>query len=234
MESLESSDWIVDCALIDDVPDPAADQYWAQPGFGGVSADLSVEIDGSFVDSEGPRESGSHKRVRAESCSRSVSKASREKMRRDKLNEKFLELCTILEPRKPPKIDKAAILSDAARMVTQLRSEAQNLKDSNESLQEKIKELKTEKNELRDEKQKLKAERENLEQQLKFLSAAPSFMPHPQAIPAAFAAQGQAIPQIGHKLMMPIMSYPGFPMWQFMPASDVDTSQDAESCPPVA
>ncbi|KAJ6805222.1 transcription factor ILR3-like isoform X2 [Iris pallida] len=234
MESLESTDWIVDCALIDDVPDPAGDQYWAQRGFGVVSPNLSVEIDGSFVDSDGPKESGSRKRVLQESCSKPGSKASREKMRRDRLNEKFLELCSILEPGKPPKMDKAAILSDAARMVTQLRSEAQNLKDSNESLQEKIAELKAEKNELRDEKQKLKAERENLEQQLKFLNAQPSFMPHPQVIPAAFAAQGQGIPPGGHKLMMPIMSYPGFPMWQFMPASDVDTSQDAESCPPVA
>ena len=53
-----------------------------------------------------------------------------------------MELGTILEPGKPPKMDKAAILSDAVRMVTQLRSEAQKLKDSNESLQEKIKELK--------------------------------------------------------------------------------------------
>lgn len=49
---------------------------------------------------------------------------------------------SILEPGKQPKMDKAAILSDAVRMVTQLRMEAQKLKDSNESLQEKIKELK--------------------------------------------------------------------------------------------
>jgi len=39
-------------------------------------------------------------------------------------------------------MDKAAILSDAVRMVTQLRTEAQKLKDSNENLQEKIKEMK--------------------------------------------------------------------------------------------
>jgi len=51
-------------------------------------------------------------------------------------------LGSILEPGKQPKMDKAAILSDAARMVTQLRMEAQKLKDANENLQEKIKELK--------------------------------------------------------------------------------------------
>lgn len=53
-----------------------------------------------------------------------------------------MELGSILEPERPPKTDKAAILIDAVRMVTQLRGEAQKLKDSNSSLQEKIKELK--------------------------------------------------------------------------------------------
>jgi len=55
---------------------------------------------------------------------------------------RFMELGSILEPGKLPKTDKAAILIDAVRMVTQLRSEAQKLKDSNSNLQEKIKELK--------------------------------------------------------------------------------------------
>ena len=48
----------------------------------------------------------------------------------------------MLEPGRPPKADKAAILGDAVRMVIQLRSDAQKLKESNEDLQEKIKELK--------------------------------------------------------------------------------------------
>lgn len=55
---------------------------------------------------------------------------------------RFLELGSILEPGRPPKTDKAAILADAIRMVTQLRSKAQKLKESNEDLQVKIKELK--------------------------------------------------------------------------------------------
>lgn len=48
----------------------------------------------------------------------------------------------LLEPGRPPKTDKSAILIDAVRVVTQLRDEAQKLKDSNSNLQEKIKELK--------------------------------------------------------------------------------------------
>lgn len=55
---------------------------------------------------------------------------------------RFLELGAILEPGKTPKMDKTAILSDAIRVVGELRSEAKKLKDSNENLQEKIKELK--------------------------------------------------------------------------------------------
>ncbi|KAL5198187.1 hypothetical protein ABZP36_001861 [Zizania latifolia] len=149
---------------------------------------------------------------------------------------RFLELCAVLEPGKAPKMDKSAILNDAIRAVDELRSESQKLKESNESLQEKIKELKAEKNELRDEKQKLKVEKESLEQQIKFLNARPSLVPHPPVIPATAlstftAAQGQAA---GQKLMMPVIGYPGFPMWQFMPPSNIDTSDDPKSCPPVA
>lgn len=58
------------------------------------------------------------------------------------IDNRFVELGSILEPGRAPKTDKAAILIDAVRMVNQLRGEAQKLKDSNSSLQEKIKELK--------------------------------------------------------------------------------------------
>lgn len=53
-----------------------------------------------------------------------------------------MELVSILEPGRPPKTDKAAILVDVLRMVNQLRSESHKLKDSNSRLREKIKELK--------------------------------------------------------------------------------------------
>ncbi|TVU43422.1 hypothetical protein EJB05_09895, partial [Eragrostis curvula] len=73
---------------------------------------------------------------------RPTSKACREKQRTDKLNDRFVELGSTLEPGKPVKADKAAILCDATRMVIQLRAEAKQLKDTNDSLEEKIKELK--------------------------------------------------------------------------------------------
>lgn len=53
-----------------------------------------------------------------------------------------MELGSILDPGKPPKMDKAVILGDAVRTLTQLRDEAQKLKESKMDLQEKINELK--------------------------------------------------------------------------------------------
>ncbi|KAL9232376.1 hypothetical protein vseg_007495 [Gypsophila vaccaria] len=191
---------------------------------------LSAELDGTYGDSRGTKDNTSKKRGRSDSCGPSSSKACREKARRDRLNDKFVELGAILEPGRPPKTDKAAILNDAVRMVTQLRSEAEKLKDSNSSLQEKIKELKAEKNELRDEKQRLKAEKEKLEQQLKTVNTQPGYLPTHTPIPAAF---GPPAPAHGGKLV-PFMGYPGVAMWQFMPPAAVDTSQDHVLRPPVA
>ncbi|GMJ10275.1 basic Helix-Loop-Helix 105, iaa-leucine resistant3 [Hibiscus trionum] len=221
--------------LMDDIPVPDGPYpgfSWSTQPIDAPSDVVSVEIDGSFGDSDGLKESGSKKRVRSESCNVSSSKACREKLRRDRLNDKFMELGSILEPGRPPKTDKSAILIDAVRMVNQLRGEAQKLKDSNSSLQERVKELKAEKNELRDEKQRLKAEKEKLEQQVKAINAQPNFMrPAPPAIPAAYAAAPGQVP--GNKLV-PFIGYPGVAMWQFMPPAAVDTSQDHVLRPPVA
>nr|CAB3479917.1 unnamed protein product [Digitaria exilis] len=219
-------DWFIDCGILDDLPAAACGAF-------------PVDV-GSYVNtSDVFKEPDSNKRLRSGSSGRPTSKACREKIRRDKLNDRFLELGSTLEPGKPVKADKAAILSDATRMVIQLRSETQQLKDTNGSLEEKIKELKAEKDELRDERQKLKLEKESLEHQMKLMTSTPAYMPHPTLMPAPFPQaplapfhpQGQVA---GQKLMMPFVSYPGYPMWQFMPPSEVDTSKDSEACPPVA
>nr|AGN74843.1 bHLH1 [Chrysanthemum x morifolium] len=195
----------------------------------------SAEQDGSLADSDGRKQTGSKKRGRAEPSSGTSSKACREKLRRDKLNDKFVELASILEPGKPPKIDKAAILVDAVRKLAQLRNEAQKLKNSNTEIQQNIKEMKNEKTKLRDEKQRLKSKKEDLEQKVKSMNTQPNFMIPPPGIQAAYpaavaAAQGQTM---GNKFV-PVISYPGMAMWQFLPPAAVDTSQDHVLRPPVA
>ncbi|XP_071701064.1 transcription factor ILR3-like isoform X3 [Rutidosis leptorrhynchoides] len=212
----ENPNWLFDFGLVEDIPTahftgpvPPSAGGFTCPSPPGLTCSVSIpavssEIESSFIDFEGLKEQGSRKR--------------------------FLELCSILEHGRPPKTDKTAILSDAIRMIMQLRSETERLNERNVDLQEKIKELKAEKNELREEKQILKIEKEKMELKVKTINVQPSYLAHPTAMRAAFAAQEQTA---GNKLM-PFVGYPGVAMWQFMPSSVVDTSQDHVLRPPVA
>nr|XP_023895915.1 transcription factor ILR3-like [Quercus suber]POE56833.1 transcription factor ilr3 [Quercus suber] len=237
IDSSESSNWLFDYGFVEQISVPgdpfpssiSGSFSWAPQPLD-CCFNTSAEVDCSFRDSDSLKEVGHRKRLRPESCIASASKACREKLRRDWLNERFLELGSILDPGRPPKTDKAAILADAFRMVTQLRSKAQKLKESNEDLQVKIKELKAEKNELRDEKQRLKADKDKLEQQVKATITPQGFLAHPTAMSTAFAAQGQ----VSSNKLIPFVGYPSIAMWQFMPPTAVDTSLDHVLRPPVA
>ncbi|KAM0953479.1 putative transcription factor bHLH family [Dioscorea sansibarensis] len=167
------------------------------------------------------------KRTRVESCAAPGTKACREKMRRDRLNDRFAELCSFLDPEKPPKADKVAILTDANRLLKQSRLEAQKIKESNEALQVSIKNLKAEKAELRDEKVRLKAEKEKMEKLLRCMNIAPPPL-HPVTSfqPAVFSVPNKAIPYPTYKTPMG--------MWQWIPPASLDTSQDHVLRPPVA
>lgn len=184
-----------------------------------------TEFDAQVSDRVSPQNISARKRGRNESCSGPGSKACREKLRRDKINDMFSTLCSILEPGRPAKTDKSSILSDAIHVLNQLRTEAQELKQTNEKLQEDIKVLKAEKNELREEKIQLKADKERMEQQVKSMTVQPiGFIP-PQL--AAYSAPVNK--------MMAFPAYSGFPpMWQMMHPADHDTSQDHTRLPPSA
>ncbi|XVE81816.1 hypothetical protein DITRI_Ditri15bG0096400 [Diplodiscus trichospermus] len=122
-----------------------------------------------------------------------------------------------------PMTDKSAILDDAIIVLTQLETEAQELKETNEKLLEEIKSLKAEKNELREEKLVLKTDKERIEQQLKTMTIPPAR--YLTALPAAY-----------HPGVNKMAVFPGYvlvPMWQYLPPSGRDTSQDQELRPPV-
>ncbi|KAF3634656.1 Transcription factor ILR3 [Capsicum annuum] len=196
-----------------------------------ASSNLIAETDYTFADSEVSKEASSRKRLKSEYLFLVIYLLSYEFSHPNLTSSRFLELSSVLDPGRPPKTEKVAILSNAQRMLIELRTETQKLKESNEELQEKIKELKAEKNELRDEKQRLKEEKENLEYQVKSLASKSGFLSHPSAMGAAFTAQGQVA--AGNKLM-PFIGYPSVAMWQFMQPAVVDTSQDHVLRPPVA
>ncbi|CAA7012877.1 unnamed protein product [Microthlaspi erraticum] len=195
---------------------------------GVVEINSSSSVGGVKEEQEHVEEECSRKRRRTGSCSKPGTKACREKQRREQLNERFMDLSSVLEPTRTPKTDKSAILDDAIRVVNQLRGEATELKDTNQKLQEEIKSLKAEKNELREEKLVLKADKEKVEQQLKSMAAVPSpgFMPSPH--PAAFHPSKLAVyPSYGY--------YPNMAMWPpYLHPSERDTSHDHLKRPPAA
>lgn len=87
--------------------------------------------------------------------------------------------------------------------------------------------LQAEKNELREEKLVLKADKERIEKQLKSMPMAPAgFMAPPVAAAAAY--------QAGVNKMAVYPNYGYIPMWQYLPQSARDTSQDHELRPPAA
>nr|GEW64365.1 transcription factor ILR3-like [Tanacetum cinerariifolium] len=120
MEIDENSNWLLDYGLMDDIsyiaPPPVVGFTWPS----GIPA-VSSEIESSYIDFEGLKGARSRKRLKSESSNVCGSKAGREKRRRDRMNERFVELGSILERGRPPKTDKTAILSDAIRMIMQLR-----------------------------------------------------------------------------------------------------------------
>lgn len=192
----------------------------------------SVEIDFSCTNTvpAGPdcleNVDGPKKRGRKESYAKATSKACRERLRREKLNESFMDLSTALQPGRTAKTDKLAILNDAIKVLNQLRTESQEYKEENQKLQKDIEGLKAEKNELREEKQILKVEKERMELQLKAMTiSSPGFAsPHPGTAAYHAAANKMAL----------YPSYGLYPTWHYLPPSALDTSRDHELRPPAA
>ncbi|KAL8486610.1 hypothetical protein ACS0TY_022871 [Phlomoides rotata] len=230
VDSFDDNCWneLIDYSSLLDVAVPPADLYWnPQPPTQIACVGLDVTLSGttSQVSECAEEQECRRKRGRSEQSGVTGTKACRERMRREKLNDRFAELSAVLEPGRPVKTDKLAILGDAIRVVNQLKTESQEFKEMNEKLLEEIKTLKAEKNELREEKLVLKTDKERLEQQLKTMTVPPptGFMPpHPPMYQAA-----------ANKMPM-FPSYSLVPMWQYLPPSSRDTSQDHELRPPAA
>ncbi|CAK9175032.1 unnamed protein product [Ilex paraguariensis] len=251
MDSFEGNnswDLIDYSSFIDDVA--STDLYW-------TNQSANVELDASLTrgtsqENECAEKEYPRKRGRSDHCSRQGTKACRERQRRERLNDRFTELCSVLEPGRPAKTDKLAILGDAIRVLNQLRTESQEYKEKNEKLLEEIKTLKADKNELREEKLIMKVDKERLEQQLKAMAADKNELREEKLImkadkerleqqlkamavpPAGFMPAHPAAYQSGANKMPVFPSYGFIPMWQYLPPTARDTSQDHELRPPAA
>ncbi|KAL2937206.1 hypothetical protein RDABS01_020655 [Bienertia sinuspersici] len=126
-------------------------------------------------------------------AARKLQKAGREKQRRCRLNEQFIELGTTLDADRP-KNDKATILTDTVQLLKDLTAEVNKLQAQNAALNEESRELTQEKNDLREEKATLKSdvERLNSQCQQRLNSAYPWAMdsshphPHPHPHPPSY------------------------------------------------
>ncbi|KAG8373160.1 hypothetical protein BUALT_Bualt12G0142200 [Buddleja alternifolia] len=230
VDSFDENGWcdLIDYGtLLDDFAAPPTDLYWnpTQPPVQntGVAIDASLSGTTSQVSECAERECP-RKRGRSDQCSGTGTKACRERIRREKLNDRFSELSAILEPGRPIKSDKLAILGDAIRVLNQLKTETQEYKEMNEKLLEEIKTLKAEKNELREEKLVLKADKEKIEQQLKTMAVPPT----------GFTPAYPPIYQHGANKMPMLPNYGFVPMWHYLPPSARETAQDHELRPPAA
>lgn len=148
-------------------------------------------------------------------AARKVQKADREKLRRDRLNEQFMELGNALDPDRP-KNDKATILGDTIQMLKDLTAQVNKLKEEFTALSEESNELTQEKNELREEKASLKSDIDNLNMQYQqrirvmfppWAPMDPSVVmgPHPYPYPLPVPVPAGPIPM--HPSMQP---YPFF------------------------
>ncbi|OMO92896.1 hypothetical protein COLO4_17256 [Corchorus olitorius] len=97
-------------------------------------------------------------------AARKLQKADREKLRRDRLNEHFLELGNALDPDRP-RNDKATILTDTILLLKDLTSQVTKLKAEYSTLTEESRELTQEKNDLKEEKASLRSDIDNLNAQ---------------------------------------------------------------------
>lgn len=94
-------------------------------------------------------------------AARKSQKADREKVRRDRLNEQFIELGKAVDPARP-KNDKATILGDTIQLLKDMTTQVKKLKTEHTALSEESRELTQEKNELKEEKVTLKSEVDSL------------------------------------------------------------------------
>jgi hypothetical protein len=60
---------------------------------------------------------------RTDSCSIAGIKACHEKLRRERLNDRFQDLSSVSQPGRPTKIDRPVMLYDAITVLNQLKNE---------------------------------------------------------------------------------------------------------------
>ncbi|XP_016456462.1 transcription factor bHLH47-like [Nicotiana tabacum] len=132
---------------------------------GAESPTSSAENGGIAVETSSPNGSPPSKKIQKKVPKR-VHKAEREKLKREHLNELFLDLANALELSEQTN-GKASILNETARFVKDMISQIKQLKRENTALLSESQYLSMEKKELQDDNSTLEAQIDKLEGEVK-------------------------------------------------------------------
>ncbi|CAG7886195.1 unnamed protein product [Brassica rapa] len=149
--------------------------------------------------------------------SRKIQKAEREKIRRDKLKDQFLELGDALDLNRP-KSDKTSIIIDTIQILKDLMTQVDRLKAEYVALSQESRELIQEKRELREENSSLKSDMEILSAQCQHIVIMVPWIPHyTYPLPVVAITQGPVstlpFPLNGTRTPLPVSN----PCTTFMP-----------------
>ncbi|XP_071727979.1 uncharacterized protein [Rutidosis leptorrhynchoides] len=123
---------------------------------------------------------------------RKINKAEREKLKRDHMNELFLDLTNALEPA-THNIGKSSVLTDTIRILQDLMAQVESLKKENSALLAESQYVAVETNELKEETSALESQIKKLQSQIEE------------------RAHSQSNPFIGPVFVVPINSDPNLP-----------------------
>ncbi|MED6170093.1 hypothetical protein PIB30_027557 [Stylosanthes scabra] len=140
---------------------------------------MGSENQASMADTSKNRSSG---KTNQEKVPKRIHKAEREKMKREHLNELFLDLANVLDLNEQNN-GKASILNETARLLKDLLSQIESLKKENSSLLSESRYVTMEKNELKEETSSLETQIEKLqvEIQARVTQSKPDLNAPPQA-----------------------------------------------------
>lgn len=156
-----------------------------------------------------------------------VHKAEREKLKREHLNELFLDLANALDPNQPNN-GKASILCEATRLLKELFGQIESLKKENASLVSESHYVNVEKNELQEENSTLETQIRELKSEIGTrLSQSKPDLNEPPPLPSQFHGDHPGLPAVEPVPQQPsaLLVVPIHPDIQTYPTPDPGTQQ---------
>ncbi|GAV73013.1 hypothetical protein CFOL_v3_16500 [Cephalotus follicularis] len=172
------------------------------------SEDPALLVDKVHMSEKEPRSRSCPSKKNQGRVTKRINKAEREKLKREHLNELFLELASSLELNQENN-GKASILSEASRLLKDLFGQIECLKEESTSLMSESHYLIVEKNELKEENNVLETQIKNLLREVEARVAKPGlnvFPPELEQPVSHFPSVDSSLPQAPAVIVVPLHS----------------------------